>query len=471
MPRRAVFLAVGFLTLGALLDAQGPPPAAATTPGTRALGAPKPFPFDFVMPRPPAAELKARREALAQEIKDGVVVVVSSEKPSISSHRYSPDHNVYYLTGVDTDFVAMTMTAKDGKVAEVKLFLPADDAMYELWNGSRVVAGDEARAASGIDEIVKVQVGSFAASYKPFEEALTKIAGGGNTVYMDSEPAGRPRQPKKLNLEGETRTGRIREFLKGVNPEVRIRSLGGPIAPLRGVKSDWEVGVMREAVRITGDGFVRAARKLRPKMWEFDFQAVMDYTFDEWGCTGVPYFPIAASGPNACVYHYVDNRRQIQDGEIVLCDIGAEYGYYAADITRSFPVNGRFTDRQKLVYEAVLAGQTAAAKALKPGTNLHELDGIARAAMRAAGLKDSEMHQHGLGHHVGLDVHDAGEGTMAPGMIVTIEPGSYIKSERLGIRIEDMYLVTADGCECLSVAIPKTVADLEALVGADYRKK
>ena len=116
----------------------------------------------------------------------------------------------------------------------------------------------------------------------------------------------------------------------------------------------------------------------------------------------MPYFPIAASGPNACVYHYVDNRRQILDGEVVLCDIAAEYGYYAADITRSFPVNGKFTERQKLVYEAVLAGQTAAAKALKPGANLGELNQIAHQAMRAAGLKDIEHHQHGLGHQVGL---------------------------------------------------------------------
>src|SRR5262249_9157399 len=146
----------------------------------------------------------------------------------------------------------------------------------------------------------------------------------------------------------------------------------------------------------------------------------------EWGCTGVPYFPIAASGPNACVYHYIDNRRQIQDGEILLCDIAAEYGYYAADITRSFPVNGKFTDRQKLVYEAVLAGQTAAAKALKPGVTLAALNGVAKKAMIAAGLKEFELHQHGLGHHVGLDVHDPGVGighggVMQPGMIVTIE--------------------------------------------------
>jgi Xaa-Pro aminopeptidase len=467
MPRHAIFLAAGFLLVGSLLVAQGPPPA--TTP-VRQLGDPKPFPYQFVLPRPPAAELQARREALAREIENGAVVAISGEKPAVSSHRYSPDHNLYYLTGVDTDFCAMTLIAKDGKVAEVKLFLPAHDSMYELWDGFRVTAGDEARAMSGIEDVVKVQMTKFGTSIKSFEEALTKIAESAKTVYMDAESERRARQPKKLSLDGETRAGRVREFLKSVNPELKVSSLTGAIGPIRGVKSEWEVKVMREAVRVTGEGFVRALRKARPKMWEFDFQSVMDQTFAEWGCTGVPYYPIAASGPNACVYHYVDNRRQIQDGEIVLCDIAAQYGYYAADITRSFPVNGKFTPRQKLVYEAVLAGQTAAAQALKPGVSLGELDGVARAAMRAAGLKDFEMHQHGLGHQIGLNVHDLGGGTMEAGMIITIEPGSYIKSESLGIRIEDMYLVTPTGSECLSAAIPRTVAEIEALVGADYRK-
>jgi Xaa-Pro aminopeptidase len=452
------------LVLATLVQAQtGAGPAAATAP---AMGAPKPFPHALVFPRPPADELKARRAALAEEIKDGAVVVVSSEKPALSSHRYAPDHNVYYFTGVDTDFCAMTLVAKDGKVADVKLFLPKEDPGYTLWNGARITAGDAAKALTGIDEIGVVKGDNLNA----FEEALTKIAESGRTVYMDADPGERRgRQPKKLSLEVEGRNSRVRDFLKSVNADVKIRNLGGPISGLRGIKSDWEIATMREGIRITGDGFVRAMRQARPKMWEFDFQAVMDHAFDEWGCTGVPYFPIAASGPNACVYHYVDNRRQIQDGEIVLCDIAAENGYYACDITRSFPVNGKFTDRQKMVYEAVLAGQTAAAKALKPGADMGELNQIAHEAMRAAGLKDFEHHQHGLGHQVGLDVHDVGGGVMRPGMIVTIEPGAYIKSESLGIRIEDMYLVTKDGCECLSAAIPRTVAEIEALVGADWR--
>jgi Xaa-Pro aminopeptidase len=461
MLRHKSLIAVGFLLLGSLLEAQGPP--AATTPATRALGDPKPFPFKFVMPRASAEELKARRAALAHEIKDGAVVVVSGEKPNISSHRYSPDHNVYYLTGVDTDFCAMTMIVKDGKVADVKLFLPKEDPFYTLWNGARVTAGDAAKAMSGIDDIALVKEDA----YGTFEEALTKIAESQKTVFMDAGPSAK-RQPKKLNLDSESRVSHVRDFLKSANAELKIRSI--PISQIRGIKSEWEIGVMREAIRITGEGFVRAMRQARPGMWEFDFQAVMDHAFDEWGCTGVPYFPIAASGPNACVYHYVDNRRQIQDGEIVLCDIAAEYGYYAADITRSFPVNGKFTPRQKMVYEAVLAGQTAAAKQLKPGASMDELNQVAHEAMRAAGLKDFEHHQHGLGHQVGLDVHDVGGGIMKPGMIVTIEPGAYIKSENLGIRIEDMYLVTADGSECLSGAIPRTIAEIEALVGADWKK-
>jgi Xaa-Pro aminopeptidase len=466
MPRHARFAAV-LLILASIAQAQtGAGPAPATGP---ALGAPKPFPHAFALARPSAAELKARRARLAEEIKEGVVVIVSAEKPNISSHRYSPDHNVYYLTGVDSDFCAMTLVAKGGKVESTKLFLPKEDAMYELWNGKRVCAGDEAKALSGIDDVVPVQVSSFGSSLKPFEEEIAKLVDSGRPIYIE-EAGERRKREKRLNLDSEGRVGRLRDYLKELNPQVKLDSLNGPMTPLRGIKSDWEVGVMREAIRVTGDGFVRALRQARPKMWEFDFQAVMDHTFEESGCTGVPYFPIAASGINACVYHYTDNRSQIQDGDMVLCDIAAESGYYAADITRSFPVNGKFTERQKLVYEAVLAGQTAAAKALKPGVNLQALNSVAKKAMIAAGLKDNETHQHGLGHHVGLDVHDLGDFNMEPGMIVTIEPGAYIKSEKLGVRIEDMYLVTKDGCECLSTAIPRTVAEIEALVGADWRK-
>src|SRR5439155_12777370 len=128
-----------------------------SAPEKRSLGAPKPFPYAFVFPRPPAEELKARRAALAKEIKDGAVVVVSGEKPAISSHRYTPDHNVYYLTGVDTDFCAMTMIAKDGKVAEVRVFLPKDNAFYALWNGVRVTAGGAAKALSGIEDVSAVE--------------------------------------------------------------------------------------------------------------------------------------------------------------------------------------------------------------------------------------------------------------------------------------------------------------------------
>jgi Xaa-Pro aminopeptidase len=427
---------------------------------------PKAFPFEFVLPRPSPEELRRRRAALAKEIGDGAAIVVSAEKPGVSKFRYAPDQNTYYLTGVDSDLCAMTLIAAGGKIASVKLFLPADDPNYELWNGKRVVAGDEAKALSGIDDVVKVRVSQFGESLGPLEEELKGLATSGKPVFVDSDK--RRSRGTKLDLAGERRTGRIRAFLEAANADAEVRPLGPAMAPLRGVKSEWEIGVMREAVRITGEGFVRALREARPKMWEFDFQAAMDHTFAEFGCTGVPYFPIAASGPNACVYHYTDNRRQIQDGEIVLCDIAAEFGYYAADITRSFPVNGKFTDRQKLVYEAVLAGQTAAAKALKPGVNLMALDATARRAMREAGLKDKEMHQHGLGHHIGLDVHDLGDFKMQPGMVVTIEPGAYIKSESLGVRIEDMYLVTEDGAECLSARIPKTVAEIEALVGADW---
>lgn len=437
------------------------------------LGAVKAFPYEYVFPRPPAAELAMRRDALAVAVGSGVVVLVSPEGPELSSGgRYKPDNDLYYLTGVDTEFCAYVQVCRGGKTVETKLFLPNADRNYELWNGRRVVAGDEAKAMTGIDDIVVVRPGSGTDGLKPLAETLKRLAETPPGPFYVASPGGGRRardNPERLELNPIGRAERLREYLVGLSKDLELKSITGAIDGLRGVKSAYEISMIRAAIRATGDGFVRGFRAARPGMWEFEFQAIMEHAFLDRGCTGLPYYPIAASGPNALVLHYNENRRRFEDGDIVLCDIAGEYGYYASDITRSFPANGKFTARQRQVYEAVLAGQTAAAKALKPGATLFELDKACRDAMKAGGLSGAEMYSHGLGHHVGLNVHDLGSFSFVPGMVITIEPGSYIRKENLGIRIEDCYLVTETGAECLSAAIPRLPDELEALVGADHR--
>lgn len=451
-------------------------PAAASAQESRPYGEPKPFPYAFTPSAPPVAELKDRRAKLAAKIRDGVVVALSQEAPSLySGARYKPANTIYYLTGVETDFCALVLVAKDGKILTETLFLPKRDAQYELWNGRRVVAdGPEATRLTGVEEVVAVQGSLFGSSLKPLQkalEALVETAPG--PFYTEGTPPKKPRldEVAPLELGQTTRADALVAWLADRKRDLSFRSLAAALNAQRGIKSAWEIAQIRAACDATGEGFVRGLRRVRPGMWEFEFDAIMQHAFIDLGCTGLPYYPISASGPNACVLHYTDNKRQYQDGDVVLCDIAAEWGWYAADVTRSFPANGKFTPRQRQVYEAVLAGQAAAAAALKPGVNFGKLDAICRKAMSAAGLKDHEQHPHGLSHHVGLAVHDPGEGVMKPGMVITIEPGSYLKDEALGIRIEDCYLVTEDGSECLSARIPKSVEAIEAIVGADVRAK
>ncbi len=469
--RTVVFLWLTIVT--GLVSAQDAAPAVTPIPAT--LGQEAPFPYRWKFPAPSPEELASRRAALAAAVGNGVAITVSAPPPELSSgSRYKPDHDSWYFTGVDSDPCVWVMTAKDGKIDSEKLFLPTFNKSYELWNGRRWCAGPESAAATGIPEskIVALSGGNFggANSMKPVEDHLRALMTSNPAVWYLEGAEGRA-EGGGLSIDTPDRGGMVKKFLRSIAPEkTKIRGLGGLSGKLRSVKSPYEIELIRRAAWITGEGFHDAMRHARPGMWEFEFQGFMERAFTSRGATGVPYYPIAASGPNACILHYTDSRRQMQDGDVVLCDIAAEYGYYAADITRSFPVNGKFTPRQKQVYEAVLAGQEAAAAALKPGASLMSLDAACRDAMIAAGLKSAELHPHGLGHHVGLDVHDPGAMVFTPGMVITIEPGAYIRKESLGIRIEDLYLVTETGAECLSKMIPKTVAEIEALVGSAWRK-
>lgn len=464
-------LCVAFL-LTAAASAQAAPVKVMPIPAT--LGAARPFPYLWEFAAPPAEELVGRRVALAKAMRNGVAITISGPTPELASgSRYKPEHDTWYFTGIDTDPCVWVMVAKDGAIASQKLFLPVFNKSYELWNGRRWCAGPESASATGIapDDVVPLSGGNFggANSMKAVEDHLRALAETSPAAWfidgtLPSDDAAR------LTISTPDRGGLVKRFVKSIAASAKLRTLSSLSGTLRSVKSAHEVELVRRAAWITGEGFHQAMREARPGMWEFEFQALMERAFTSHGCTGVPYYPIAASGPNACVLHYTDSRRQMIDGDLVLCDIAAEYGYYAADITRTFPINGKFTDRQRQVYEAVLAGQTAAAAALKPGANMGDLDAACREAMIKAGLKAGELHPHGLGHHVGLDVHDPGAMTFVPGMIITIEPGSYLRKESLGVRIEDLYLVTESGNECLSKMIPKTIAEIEALVGSAHRR-
>jgi Xaa-Pro aminopeptidase len=237
------------------------------------------------------------------------------------------------------------------------------------------------------------------------------------------------------------------------------------------VKDDVELAAMRRSIVITTEAQRAAMRAIRPDMAEYEIEAVIEYTFRRHGADRVAFPSIVGSGPNSTTLHYDVNRRTMRAGDLVVMDIGAEYAQYAADVTRTVPVSGVFTPRQRAVYELVLATQQAAIDAVRPGITRADLSRIARRYMaeHSAGVCPGDdctrYFIHGLTHWLGMRVHDVGGRVpLVPGMVFTIEPGIYIPEEEIGIRIEDDILVTPEGAEVLSSGAPRSVEDIEALM-------
>ena len=229
---------------------------------------------------------------------------------------------------------------------------------------------------------------------------------------------------------------------------------------------------MRKAVDISVLGHIAAMQAARPGMWEYEIEAALEAGFRRNGADRVGYPSIVGSGPNTTTLHYDVNRRQTRDGDLVVVDAGAEWGQYTADVTRTFPVNGKFTPRQKAIYDLVLATQQAAFDSTRPGTTIERLNRIAKDYIRAhsgtlCGVPCDAYFIHGLSHGLGMEVHDVGDyrTPLKQGMVFTIEPGIYLPQEAVGVRIEDDVLVTATGAEWLSAKAPKTTAEIERLMG------
>jgi Xaa-Pro aminopeptidase len=282
---------------------------------------------------------------------------------------------------------------------------------------------------------------------------------------------------------------------RGGRAPSRVVALSEALHSMRLKKTGPELDAMRTAIRLTADAHVAAMRTAGPGKYEYELEAELRQAFLRGGSARPAYAPIVGSGPNATVLHHIRNQRQMQAGELVLIDAGAEYDFYAADITRTFPVSGRFSDAQKRIYELVLAAQLSVISHVKPGATLRALQDhtveVLTEGLCALGIISGPPQQaveegrykpyymHGVGHYLGMDVHDVGsyfEGEtpipFEPGMVITVEPGLYFAPDKLdvpaeyrgiGVRIEDDVLVTAQGCEVLSASIPKTVADIERI--------
>jgi Xaa-Pro aminopeptidase len=258
-------------------------------------------------------------------------------------------------------------------------------------------------------------------------------------------------------------------------PSFSVKDLSGELEGMRVIKDEGEIALMRKAVAITAEGQRHAAAAIEPGVGEGVVDGAVYAAFRAAGAEGLAFPTIVGSGYNATTLHYDQNAGSCRDGELVVVDIGARYGYYCGDLTRTYPSNGRFTDRQREIYDLVLEAHDRAADAMRPGISVFDIRKIAYGVFEESEIRDSRGERlgqyfiHGLGHQLGLDAHDPGaadEAPLKPGMVLTNEPGIYLPDEALGVRIENDFLITADGAENLSQELPTAADEIEEMMRA-----
>jgi Xaa-Pro aminopeptidase len=362
----------------------------------------------------PLQEYHARRERLAQRIKGNAVVLRAA--PDQELVKYQQEPNFYYLTGFDEPNAVFLLDAASNPAQEY-LFLPDRKPAEERWTGAKLGPGLEAEKVTGFAKVL---------STSEFEATLKKVSRHAKSVYD----------------------------LKDVERD---------IAHLRQVKSPTEIAFLERAIDVTLKGEHAAALAIAPGVMEYEVEAALEYEFRRNGAERPGFPSIVGSGPYSTILHYDKSERRMQAGDVVVVDIGAEYGGYSADVTRTFPVSGKFTPRQREIYQIVLDAQKAAMAKVKPGARISDLHQAAMGYIRSKGYDSYFI--HGTSHHIGLEVHDVGETSrpFEPNMVVTVEPGIYIPEEQLGVRIEDDVLVTPTGYRVLS-NFPKEPSEIEALL-------
>ncbi len=414
----------------------------------------------------PVERLAARRAALIDRIGTGIAVVRSGSLRSIErdypqDSDYREDNDFFYLTGLEAPGGWLVLIGRKSAPDSAILYLPEREPGSERWNGPTLGPGPEASGLSGIEDV------------RPASEAESQIE---RTVLGHGSAARKGALYLKRGArQADSPFARRLVFGGGAGGgPVPIRDLEAELAVLRQIKDEDEIRRLRRAIAITGDALLEAMREARPGMYEYELEGRVEYGFRRRGAERLGFPSIVGSGPNGTTLHYDENRRQTRPGELVVLDVGAEHGYYSADVTRTIPISGRFDRRQRQLYELVLGAQQAAIDSVHPGSDLATLNRIARDYLRRrsgklCGESGCERYFiHGLSHWLGMDVHDVGlySRRLEPGMVFTIEPGIYIPAESLGIRIEDDVLVTPAGAEVLSSGIPRTVEEVERAMAA-----
>lgn len=461
-----------------------------------------------IMPAPPAprfsdaerqSELVARRRAIAAAMKDKSILLLFSAEPKTYTgdvdYPYRQENNFYYLTAIKKAGAFLVLT-KSGESIREAIFLPDRDPAEEIWTG-KMYSREDAQRLSGIKTVI---------SSTEITGLLDSIRSGSRFRSADSSfelPAGLENLylllPQKAFSEDAREYRQEAVFAASVK-SLKVETVAPIFAELRQIKSDYEVRLLQHAIDITTEAIMRSMAVARNAKWEYEVQAETEFTFrrrnsDFWG-----YPSIVGCGPNATILHYEEAQGPVRNRDLLLMDVGAEYEHYSADVTRTFPVSGKFTREQAEIYQIVFDAQEAVARAAKPGVKFDQLtaiagkviaDGLLRLGLITEKSPDqvSIWFPHGLGHWLGMNVHDVGRygRPLAPGMVFTDEPGIYVRPDALdylpdtpasrafkekvrpavekykniGVRIEDDLLVTQTGVVWLTSKLPRSIQDIE----------
>jgi Xaa-Pro aminopeptidase len=416
--------------------------------------------------REPLSVFAERRAKLIAAVNAPIVLFgYTGHEEANPSYVFMQEENFYYLTGHNEEGAALLLVPESAEQkgwsgAREILYLPPRDLAEERWNGPRIGPDDP-----GVQEKTGfARVETFA----KLHETLAGLAKNYPEIYTELPGPHEEGYPHAANWS---------KWVKEAVPQASVKDVSSAVATLRAIKTPGELALIQKAIDPSIDAHLEAMKMVRPGLYEYQVAARMVEIHDYAGCETEAYAPIVGTGFNSTVLHYNKLDRRIEDGDLVLMDVGGQYSGYASDITRTIPANGKFTPRQREIYEIVLGAQNAAMAALKPGmtlggkdatTSLQKIamDYIDSHGMDKEGRSLGRYYIHGLSHHVGLNVHDPSGPSrpLEPGMVITIEPGIYIPEENLGVRIEDDVLITATGYKQLTARLPRSPDEIEKIM-------
>jgi Xaa-Pro aminopeptidase len=427
------------------------------------------------------SEFATRRKKLLNKLqKDSIAIICSG--PEMFRHddnmyEYRQNSDFYYLTGLnEPDAVAVFISTTKN---EFILFNREKNPSKEIWTGNYV----------GQNGSINDYGANVSYPISKLDEEIPRLLMNKHCIYMSYN------DKKLTKLIMKWMTTLQQNTRLGVNIPTEFLNLNEILHEMRLIKSPSEISIMRQAEKITGQAHIKAMQICKPGMMEYQLQASIEYDFKNNGMMGPAYGTIVGSGKNACILHYIDNNNVLRDGDLVLIDAGCENDYYAVDITRTFPVNGKFSKEQRVIYELVLQTQKSVINLIKPGITYDKLQSYAKFLITEGLIKlrilkgninklleDKaylSFYMHDIGHWLGMDVHDVGSykneknwRKLEPGMVISIEPGIYIRHDNknvdvkwrgIGVRIEDNILVTKTGNDVLSKGIPKTIEEIESI--------